>query len=156
MLFIGKPIGRSKMISIYIYINLHVYINMCIYIIVDIYTYIFIYACISLYMCIQVCVFVCLVISLYKCIHWAGYCPRGHGWAGRGSRAGARGGSVWDFVSRFNVYSVDDALCLSYCLSLSLSSVCSLTHSPTYRSFTHPFNLFLTLCGKNPQKWLRK
>ena len=48
-------------------------------------------------------------------------------------------------MSRFNVYQVDDALCLSHSLSLSLSSVCSPTHSPPYQSFTHPFILFLTL-----------
>ena len=59
-------------------------------------------------------------------------------------RAEVGGGSVWDFMSRFNVYPVDDALCLSHCRSLSLSSVCSPTHSPTYQSFTHPFILFLT------------
>ena len=48
-------------------------------------------------------------------------------------------------MSRFNVYQVDDALCLSHCLFLSFSSFCSPTHSPTYTSFIHPFILFLTL-----------
>jgi len=46
-------------------------------------------------------------------------------------------------MSRFNVYPVDDTLCLSHYHSLSLSSVCSPTHSPTYQSFTHPFITFL-------------
>jgi len=52
-------------------------------------------------------------------------------------------------MSQFNVYQVDDALCLqtclSHCLFLSLSSFCSTMHSPTYQPFTHPFILFLTL-----------
>jgi len=48
-------------------------------------------------------------------------------------------------MSRFDVYQVDDALCLSHCLFLSLLSFCSPTHSPTYQSFTHPLILFLTL-----------
>jgi len=39
----------------------------------------------------------------------------------------------------------DDALCLSHCLFLFLSSFCSPTHSPTYQSFAQSFILFLTL-----------
>jgi len=62
---------------------------------------------------------------------------------GRGSRAGAGGGSVWDVMS--HVYQVNDALCLSHCLSLSHTSFCSPMHSPTFQSFTHPLILFLTL-----------
>jgi len=64
---------------------------------------------------------------------------------GRGSRAGAGGGSVWDFMSGFDVYQVNDTLCLSYCLSLTHTGICSPMHLPTFTSFTHPLILFLTL-----------
>jgi len=63
---------------------------------------------------------------------------------GRGSRAGAGGGSVWDFMSRFDVYQVNDTLCLSHCVSLSHTGICSPMHLPTFKSFTHPLILFLT------------
>jgi len=48
-------------------------------------------------------------------------------------------------MSRFDVYQVNDALCLSHCLSLTHTSFCSPIHSPTFQSFTHPLILFLTL-----------
>ena len=48
-------------------------------------------------------------------------------------------------MSRLDVYQVNDALCLSHCLSLTHTSFCSPMHSPTFQSFTHPLILFLTL-----------
>ena len=95
-------------------------------------------------MCIHVCVFVRVVISLCVYIE-RDTTPEDLAVRGRGSHAGAGGGSVWDFLSRFNVYLLDDALCLSHCLSLSVSSVCSTIHSPNFRSFNHPFILLLIL-----------
>jgi len=71
--------------------------------------------------------------------------PRTWPCGGGGSRARAGVGSVSDFMSRFNVYQVNDTLCLSHCLSLSHTSLCSPMHSPTFQSFTHPLILFLTL-----------
>ena len=48
-------------------------------------------------------------------------------------------------MSQFDVYQVNDVLCLSHCLSLSHTSFCSPVHSPTFQSFTCPLILFLTL-----------
>ena len=64
---------------------------------------------------------------------------------GRGSHARAGGGSVSNLMSLFDVYQVNDILCLSHCLSLSHTSFYSPIHSPTFQSFTHPLILFLTL-----------
>ena len=48
-------------------------------------------------------------------------------------------------MSRFDVYQVNDALCLLHCPSLTHTSCCSPMRSPTFQSFTHPLILFLTL-----------
>jgi len=47
-------------------------------------------------------------------------------------------------MSRFDVYQVNDTLCLSHCVSLSHTGICSPMHLPTFKSFTHPLILFLT------------
>jgi len=48
-------------------------------------------------------------------------------------------------MSRFDVYQVNDTLCLSHCLSLSHTGICSPMHLPTFKLFTHPLILFLSL-----------
>jgi len=76
---------------------------------------------------------------------YAEYCPWGLGCAGEGVARRNRVGSVWDLMSLFDVYQVNDTLCLWHCLSLSHTSVCSTMYSPNFQSFTHPLILFLTL-----------
>jgi len=135
---------RRLIFRIYVYISICIYkyVHICICRCIHIYSYMYTCLYICEYKCVCLCVLSCLDICVYIERDTA---PEDLAVRGRGLRAGAGGGSVWDFMSRFSVYPVDDALCLSHCLSLFLSSVCSPTHSPTYQSFTHPFSLFLTL-----------
>ena len=48
-------------------------------------------------------------------------------------------------MSWVDVYQVNDAVCLSHCLSHTHSSFCSPMHSPSFQSFTHPLIVFLSL-----------
>ena len=104
----------------------YVYRYICRYI--HIYSYMYTYLYIYVYMCVCLCV---CVISLYMCIYWAGYCPRGLGRAGEGV---ARRSWGWECL-RFHVTVQcisgrwrSMSLALSHSLSLKLLFTHALTH----------------------------